>query len=479
MNLGQVFTKRIIADYMVDMLTIADRAKVLDPCFGGGVFVGSLLEKTEHNILGVEIDKDSYDRFENPNPTRCRLLNCDFFDIEEEFDGIIMNPPYVRQEEIDAMEELGVTKQKLQSACGLMTISTKANLYMYFILRSILLLKDGGELIAIFPNSWTNTPVGKQFREQIGHYGCITDFINVTGDPFVGSPMVDVCILKFKRNAIGETNYQKMLVKGETYTVVESSNEQTRKQDGLVKLHTIANIRRGVTTGANKFFVNPPLFTQDHLIDILSSPKDFNGYTTKKCKQDKLLVIASEKDANEEELTYLENCAMIILKEGKPQTLKTLIENGQNWYSISMPPSAQIIFSYIVRNNIKFVLNEGERNVRDNFYMISAKTENPLLLMALLNNYHVFLQLEKCGKTYGKGLLKLQKYDMDAIEIPHPSLITDEDKQDLIRFAENLIATTDEEIVTNITNVLNKYYGTENAQQEFENSKQERLSNHD
>lgn len=479
MNLGQVYTKRIIADYMVDMLTIADRAKVLDPCFGGGVFVGSLLEKTEHNILGVEIDKDSYDRFENPNPTRCRLLNCDFFDIEEEFDGIIMNPPYVRQEEIDAMEELGVTKQKLQSACGLMTISTKANLYMYFILRSILLLKDGGELIAIFPNSWTNTPVGKQFREQIGHYGCITDFINVTGDPFVGSPMVDVCILKFKRNAIGGTNYQKMLVKGETYTVVESSNEQTRKQDGLVKLHTIANIRRGVTTGANKFFVNPPLFTQDHLIDILSSPKDFNGYTTKKCKQDKLLVIASEKDANEEELTYLENCAMIILKEGKPQTLKTLIENGQNWYSISMPPSAQIIFSYIVRNNIKFVLNEGERNVRDNFYMISAKTENLLLLMALLNNYHVFLQLEKCGKTYGKGLLKLQKYDIDAIEIPHPSLITDEDKQDLIRFAENLIATTDEEIVTNITNVLNKYYGTENAQQEFENSKQERLSNHD
>ena len=247
----------------------------------------------------------------------------------------------------------------------------------------------------------------------------------------------------------------------------------------MVKLQTIANIRRGVTTGANKFFVNPPLFTQDHLIDILSSPKDFNGYTTKKCKQDKLLVIASEKEANEEELTYLENCAMVILKEGKPQTLKTLIENGQNWYSISMPPSAQIIFSYIVRNNIKFVLNEGERNVRDNFYMISANIENPLLLMALLNNYHVFLQLERCGKTYGKGLLKLQKNDIDAIDIPHPNRIAPEDKQELIRLAENLVATADEQIITNITNVLSKYYGTENAQQEFENSKQERLSNHD
>lgn len=479
MNLGQVYTKRTIADYMVNLFSIANGARVLDPCFGGGVFVESLLMNTSHEVLGVEIDKDSYDRFENPNPTRCQLLNCDFFDIEGEFDGIIMNPPYVRQEEIDAMAELGVTKQKLQSACGLMTISTKANLYMYFILRAILLLKDGGELIAIFPNSWTNTPVGKQFREQVCHYGCITNFINVTGDPFVGSPMVDVCILKFKRNAISGTNYKKMFVKGEAYTVEESSNEHVKKQAGLVKLQTIANIRRGVTTGANKFFVNPPLFTQDHLIDILSSPKDFNGYTTKKCKQDKLLVIASEKEANEEELTYLENCAMVILKEGKPQTLKTLIENGQNWYSISMPPSAQIIFSYIVRNNIKFVLNEGERNVRDNFYMISANIENTLLLMALLNNYHVFLQLERCGKTYGKGLLKLQKYDIDAIDIPHPNRIAPEDKQELIRLAENLVATADEQIITNITNVLSKYYGTENAQQEFENSKQERLSNHD
>ena len=77
MNLRQVYTKRIIADYMVGMFTIADGARVLDPCFGGGVFVESLLENTSHNLLGVEIDKDSYDRFENPNPTRCQLLNCD------------------------------------------------------------------------------------------------------------------------------------------------------------------------------------------------------------------------------------------------------------------------------------------------------------------------------------------------------------------------------------------------------------------
>lgn len=211
MNLGQVYTKRIIADYMVGMFTITDGARVLDPCFGGGVFVESLLANTNHNVLGVEIDKDSFDKFTNPNPTRCQLLNCDFFDIEEEFDGIIMNPPYVRQEEIDAMAELGVTNQKLQSACGLMTISTKANLYMYFILRAILLLKDGGELIAIFPKYHGH--IDNEFEYQLHSHGTLTDVWDVEGTLF-DEPMVDVRIIKFVKGECcrQRTRYHKMTV---------------------------------------------------------------------------------------------------------------------------------------------------------------------------------------------------------------------------------------------------------------------------
>lgn len=198
-NLGQVYTKRAVADFMVRLFTIKGNAHVLDPCFGRGVFVRSLLDNTDFAVDGVEIDEASYAAFENPDESRCRLRNGDFFDIDEIYDGIIMNPPYVRQEELDKLAPLGVTKQKLQSACWMMNISGKANLYIYFILRAILQLRDGGELIAIFPNSWTNTPVGRQFYEQLALHGRVTDFINVEGEAFEGSPMVDVCIVKFKK----------------------------------------------------------------------------------------------------------------------------------------------------------------------------------------------------------------------------------------------------------------------------------------
>lgn len=479
MNLGQVYTKRVVADYMVGLFTLKGKAKVLDPCFGHAVFISSMLEKTEFLIDGVEIDEKSFSLFENPNTGRCSLKNCDFFDIEDRYDGIIMNPPYVRQEELNALKPLGVSKQKLQTSCGLMTISSKANLYMYFILRSILLLRDGGELIAIFPNSWTNTPVGKQFYEQICHHGCITDFINVEGEAFEGSPMVDVCILKFVRGESGNTEYKQMIISPTDVLSITTVDKQgENKTAGLVKLQTVAKVRRGITTGFNKLFVNPTLFTRDHLVEILSSPKDIQGFSTNHCKLDTMLAIKDGDVLNEDETNYLENCSSVILKEGKPQTLKSMIEKGQPWYYITLPETAQIIFSYIVRSNLKFVLNEGRCNVRDNFYMISS-SHNQYLLLALLNNYHVFRQLELCGKSYGKGVLKLQTYDISDIKIPHPTALSKEDTDRLVKLSEDLVATSDEDKIEAISDILNPYYGVEDAKVKFLELKSKRLAKYE
>lgn len=476
MNLGQVYTKRRVADFMTGLFTIHSGASVLDPCLGRGVFVRSLLDNTDYRITGVEIDADSFSKFENPNPGRCLLRQGDFFDVEDEFDGIIMNPPYVRQEEIDQLAPLGVTKQKLQSACGLMAISTKANLYMYFILRAIMLLREGGELIAIFPNSWTNTPVGRQFREQMLHHGSITRFIDVEGEAFEGSPMVDVCIMKFVKGVRVETYHQMMKIINDDLLLEDKANLDASKASGLVMLKSIASIRRGITTGANKIFMNPPLFTQDHVVNILSSPRDFNGYSTRRSHEDKLLAIMSGDTLNDEETAYLKNSADVIVKEEKPLTLKSLIDEGQPWYYITVPPVAQIIFSYIVRNNMKFVLNDGKRNVRDNFYMISSRYDS-FFLLALLNNYHVYIQLERCGKSYGKGLLKLQKYDIDNIEVPRPDLISLKEKEELSVLAKELVETSNVGKIDEITQILSPYYGASNAKETFQSLKTKRLAN--
>ena len=190
-----------------------------------------------------------------------------------------------------------------------------------------------------------------------------------------------------------------------------------------------------------------------------------------------MLAISGFDELNEEEATYLENSANVIQKEGKPQTLKTLIDEGQPWYYITVPATAHIVFSYIVRNNLKFVLNSEKCNVRDNFYMISSRYDS-LLLMALLNNYYVFRQLEKLGKSYGKGLLKLQKYDIDEIKVPHPETVQEEDKEKLIQLSLELVKSSDDYHIDAITELLKPYYRNEGVKEQYFELKSKRLAHH-
>ena len=98
-----------------------------------------------------------------------KLLNKDFLSsfTNKKFDGIIMNPPYVRQEKIDNLSTLGVSKTLLRQNPLFSELPSTANLYMYFIVKAISLLAENGELIVIFPGSWLTARSGKQFEKVI------------------------------------------------------------------------------------------------------------------------------------------------------------------------------------------------------------------------------------------------------------------------------------------------------------------------
>ncbi len=51
-----------------------------------------------------------------------------------------------------------------------------------------------------------------------------------------------------------------------------------------------------------------------------------------------------------------------------------------------------------------------------------------------------YYQLEKIGKKYGNGLLKIQKYDFNNLNIVDPLKITINDKKKLIELSEKIIS---------------------------------------
>ncbi len=200
-NLGQVFTKPWVADYMVSLISKETNERILDPCFGKGVFLNSLYNKGYLNVTGCELDAELYNSTIKNATHHYTLLNMDFFalPIDEKFDCVILNPPYIRQERINDLVSLGISKEQLLSNPIFKGLSMRSNLYMYFIIKSMYHLKPDGEMIAIFPSNWMTANFGKSFEAKIKELGTIAICTYTEGDVFDGSPDVDVIILKVLR----------------------------------------------------------------------------------------------------------------------------------------------------------------------------------------------------------------------------------------------------------------------------------------
>ena len=465
-----------MADFMVGLLDLPKDAAIIDPCFGQGVFIRSLLKADYLNLTGIEIDTDTFSKIDLSAYSGCNMLNVDFFKFEpnEPVDGFILNPPYVRQEEIDDMDILGVTKDAIQKKCGKFRIYSKANMYLYFIARCITLLKSGGQMVAIFPNAWLNTPNGKGFFSQILQNGAVNNMIQVCGYPFVGNPLVDVMILKFTKDAKCQTKEGILMINDGSCKLVDGFRNVAFQSLNCVPLASIAKIRRGITTGFNKIFINPHLDLDDMKVDILSSPKDVQGYTTKDARFDKLLSLSANNDGTPEIQEYINEAESLILEKGSPKTFVSQIKNGKVWYTVSLPEISDIVFPYIIRDSIRFIVNDARVVVRDNFYTIKSD-HNPLLIMAMLNNLFVYSQLELCGKSYGKGLLKIQKYDVDNIAVPNPCNINEDDKRALVKCAKSLIKTKEQRFIKESTAILAKYYNVDNIEEIYKLQKNNRL----
>ncbi len=476
MNLGKVYTKDFVSDYMVSLLSIEDKSKLIDPCFGGGVFINSILQKTHHNIIGFEIDKKAFSIFNNPNKERCNIFCQSFFSFTRygTIDGIIMNPPYVRHEEIDQLEDIGVNKKVLKRLFDF-RIPSQSNLYVYFVLHSIKLLKQGGEMIVIFPNTWLKTDIGNKFKQLILQECSISKLQYVKGNPFQGNPLVDVVIVKIIKTVGIPTESSEVIINNNKIILHKGESTADIIYEKCVNLEDLATIRRGITTGFNDVFINPKIKDLTVLEDIISSPKNIEGYSLQKSLLDKLLVINSDTVIPNEVYSYLTEAQNKIIVNRRPKTIFQKIVNNKKWYLLNKGNPGTILFPYIIRNNIRFIYNEKKILARDNFYIISSKIDD-YLTIALLNNLFVYYQLELCGKHYGEGLLKIQKYDMDKLKIINPKYIDDDDITLLKNSAKILIELGTFESIKQISSILSKYYNEENISEIYKTIKKRRIN---
>jgi adenine-specific DNA-methyltransferase len=188
---GQYFTPKLVADFMIELADISVNSKILEPSCGEGVFLACLQKKGFDNITAYEIDEELAREF-----SAVRYESFVSAKIEDSFDLIIGNPPYIRWKNLEETlkKELAgnfLWNKYFNSLCD----------YLYiFILKSIELLNENGQLIFICPEYWMSTTHSLSLRNYIVSQGYFEEIYHFNETPIFEKVTVSIVIFKFVKS---------------------------------------------------------------------------------------------------------------------------------------------------------------------------------------------------------------------------------------------------------------------------------------
>ena len=187
-NLGQYFTPNFLAEFMVRLITYKEPKRILEPAAGTGVFLQAL-EKKYSNIIAIEIDQ----KLSSVSKIPIKIKNFFDYPIDEKFDVIIGNPPFIRWRNQPHHVRDDIKKRNFWNN----KINALSDILQAFIFKSIDHLTERGELIFITPKFWLQTLHATNLRAYIIAHGYIDVLIDFNEKKIFPSVTSNLIIFKF------------------------------------------------------------------------------------------------------------------------------------------------------------------------------------------------------------------------------------------------------------------------------------------
>ncbi len=358
--LGQYFTNNDVVDLVLEFSSQSPDHNLLDPSCGAGTFLVRAYQnrslqfvrpdhtKMLNNLWGVDIAKfPAHFAMINlainnlkTNENYPNILHKDFFELKAshngnykqlqnqnhkalqlgtkehvvefptEFDAIVGNPPYTRQEE---MNDSGSSKDKtieraLYDLNGekLANISKRAGLHAYFFVHGTKFLKEKGYFGFVVSNSWLDVDYGKGLQEFFLKYYKIVAVIESKVERWFEQADVNTCIVILQKCSKPEqreentvrfvqfkkrlsdyfpplakelepmwerkkayTSFKLMIMSTQTYTDIEESRVFPIKQSLLLQEGTDPDTGKFIGAKWGKYLRAPEIFFK-----ILETAKD-------------------------------------------------------------------------------------------------------------------------------------------------------------------------------------------------------------
>ena len=240
MSKGQYFTKNKKLKEKVFNLC-KNKGKMFEPSAGPG-YLSEYFKNNNRKIdVALEID-NSLELLDK------EIIFKNFFDysIDNKFDTIVGNPPYVKYQEIE-------NENKIKSQFS------SLNLYLYFIEKSFYHLSENGEIVFIIPRDFLTSTRAKGIRKLLFENGTITNIIDFQEEKMFDDADPYVIIIRYEKNNLShKTNYEINGGSTEKKEVLSNGYLKYVKKEGRL-LKDYFDIKVGIVSGANSIFQNDSL----------------------------------------------------------------------------------------------------------------------------------------------------------------------------------------------------------------------------
>lgn len=464
-RLGQFFTTNDVADLILKFCLRDATDKVLDPSCGDGVFLLRAYEQKRllnqrlspqellSTIWGVELAASPAQAASNR--LAANVLESDFFELRAgdgfpgDFDAIVGNPPYTRQEGITKIApDVAVYKNKLISNAlyldgkRIADLSRRAGLHAYFFVHGTKFLRPHGRFGFVVANSWLDVEYGRGLQEFFLRNYKIVAIIESKVERWFEQADVNTCIVILERCADEQERNENLvsftLMKKPLRHFIPSGIESLRRaildptdfyendelriypkkqsellcegwgkyiraprvffsimeksRDLLIQLQSAAEVRFGIKTGANEFFYLAPqeverLKIEDEFLrPVVFSLKEVKGYRLDRGKLTNRIIVCHKRKS---ELSNTHLLAHIQRGEqARYHERPTCAARGaDSWYMLAAGWSyAPLIFPAKIGERMPVFLNDDVYEDKKLYGVTPFKPEDTKLIAALLNS---------------------------------------------------------------------------------------------